>query len=236
MEKSRDAFRTIGEVAEWLQTPTHVLRFWETRFPQLKPLKRAGGRRYYRPSDMALLGGIKKLLHDDGLTIRGVQKILREQGVKHVAGLSVLSPGDAPMGDAAVTDAKEATSPTEVGEETPTLTPQIPAHSQVEEETPEPESVVACATEAPMAIDVAEEEDETTADVVALPLQPRLPFELPEAPKPRKTPALAATVAARLRHLRRDEIEPHAQSLAVVHHMLADLRERMAEAAGPGRT
>ncbi len=88
MDKSRDAFRTISEVADWLGTPTHVLRFWESRFTQIKPVKRAGGRRYYRPADMELLGGIKKLLHDDGLTIRGVQKILREQGVRHVAGLS----------------------------------------------------------------------------------------------------------------------------------------------------
>ncbi len=99
MEKSRDAFRTISEVAEWLGTPTHVLRFWESRFSQVKPVKRAGGRRYYRPSDMELLGGIKKLLHDDGLTIRGVQKILREEGVKHVIALSppVESGDDAAM-------------------------------------------------------------------------------------------------------------------------------------------
>lgn len=88
MDKSPDAFRTISEVADWLGTPTHVLRFWESRFSQVKPVKRAGGRRYYRPADMALLGGIKTLLHDDGLTIRGVQKILREEGVKHVATLS----------------------------------------------------------------------------------------------------------------------------------------------------
>ena len=80
MDKSPDAFRTISEVADVLDTPAHVLRFWETRFPQIKPVKRAGGRRYYRPSDVALLTGIKRLLHDDGLTIRGVQKILREQG------------------------------------------------------------------------------------------------------------------------------------------------------------
>ncbi len=85
MAKSPDAFRTIREVAEWLDTPAHVLRFWESRFTQVKPVKRAGGRRYYRPSDMELLGGIKQLLHEDGLTIRGVQKLLREQGVRHVA-------------------------------------------------------------------------------------------------------------------------------------------------------
>lgn len=88
MPKSADAFRTISEVAEWLVTPAHVLRFWESKFTQVKPVKRAGGRRYYRPADMQLLGGIKKLLHDDGMTIKGVQKVLREQGVKHVVGLS----------------------------------------------------------------------------------------------------------------------------------------------------
>ncbi len=88
MDKSPDAFRTISEVAEYLDTPAHVLRFWESRFPQIRPVKRAGGRRYYRPSDVALLTGIKRLLHDEGMTIRGVQKILREHGVRHVAGLS----------------------------------------------------------------------------------------------------------------------------------------------------
>ncbi|MCU0905129.1 MAG: MerR family transcriptional regulator [Tabrizicola sp.] len=88
MDKSPDAFRTISEVADHLDTPAHVLRFWESRFPQIKPVKRAGGRRYYRPSDVALLTGIKRLLHDEGLTIRGVQKILRDHGVRQVAGLT----------------------------------------------------------------------------------------------------------------------------------------------------
>ena len=88
MDKSPDAFRTISEVAEVLETPANVLRFWESRFPQIRPVKRAGGRRYYRPSDVALLAGIRRLLHDEGMTIRGVQKVLREQGVRHVAGLA----------------------------------------------------------------------------------------------------------------------------------------------------
>jgi len=88
MKKSPDAFRTISEVAEWLDVPTHVLRFWESRFAQVKPVKRAGGRRYYRPTDMQLIGGIKVLLHDEGMTIRGVQKLLRDEGIKHVAQFS----------------------------------------------------------------------------------------------------------------------------------------------------
>jgi DNA-binding transcriptional MerR regulator len=91
MDKSPDAFRTISEVADWLGVQAHVLRFWESKFTHVKPVKRAGGRRYYRPADMSLLGGIKKLLHDDGLTIKGVQKILREQGVAHVSALSQLT-------------------------------------------------------------------------------------------------------------------------------------------------
>lgn len=94
MEKSPDAFRTISEVAELLETPAHVLRFWESRFPQIRPVKRAGGRRYYRPADVALLTGIKRLLHDEGLTIRGVQKILREQGVRHVSGMADETSGE----------------------------------------------------------------------------------------------------------------------------------------------
>ena len=88
MAKSQDAFRTIGEVADWLGAPTHVLRFWESRFTQIRPIKGDGGTRFYRPSDMALLGGIKKLLQEDGLTIGGVQALLRERGVPHVAAQS----------------------------------------------------------------------------------------------------------------------------------------------------
>lgn len=101
MDKSPEAFRTISEVADHLQTPAHVLRFWESRFPQVRPVKRAGGRRYYRPSDVALLGGIRQLLHEEGLTIRGVQKILREQGVRHVAAL-VAEGAPPPMPEATV--------------------------------------------------------------------------------------------------------------------------------------
>ena len=84
MEKSPDAFRTISEVADDLELPQHVLRFWETRFPQIKPLKRGGGRRYYRPDDVELLKGIRHLLYDHGYTIKGVQKLLKTNGNKFV--------------------------------------------------------------------------------------------------------------------------------------------------------
>ena len=84
MDKAPEAFRTISEVADELEVPKHVLRFWEAKFAQLKPMKRGGGRRYYRPEDVQLLRGIRFLLYNDGYTIRGVQKILREHGPRFV--------------------------------------------------------------------------------------------------------------------------------------------------------
>lgn len=84
MSKAPTAFRTISEVSEELDVPKHVLRFWEMKFPQIKPMKRGGGRRYYRPEDMALLKGICHLLHAEAYTIKGVQKILRERGIDTV--------------------------------------------------------------------------------------------------------------------------------------------------------
>tara|TARA_A100001011_G_scaffold293239_1_gene305068 strand:- start:732 stop:1175 length:444 start_codon:yes stop_codon:yes gene_type:complete len=82
--KSPEAFRTISEVSKDLSLPQHVLRFWETKFSQIKPIKRGGGRRYYRPEDVDLLKGIKNLLYNDGYTIRGVQKVIKENGSKNI--------------------------------------------------------------------------------------------------------------------------------------------------------
>jgi DNA-binding transcriptional MerR regulator len=99
LDKAPDAFRTISEVADELDIPQHVLRFWESRFPQIKPMKRAGGRRYYRPDDVDLLRGIRHLLYGEGYTIRGVQGILRDKGPKFVQ--AVWQPGAAqPLGAA----------------------------------------------------------------------------------------------------------------------------------------
>ena len=84
MEKATDAFRTISEVAEDLDLPQHVLRFWETKFSQIRPMKRGGGRRYYRPDDVELLRGIQYLLYGEGYTIKGVQRILKDQGARFV--------------------------------------------------------------------------------------------------------------------------------------------------------
>jgi DNA-binding transcriptional MerR regulator len=91
LDKAPDAFRTISEVAGELEVPQHVLRFWESRFREIKPMKRGGGRRYYRPDDVSLLRGIRHLLYGEGYTIRGVQRILKEQGAKFVQ--TVWQPG-----------------------------------------------------------------------------------------------------------------------------------------------
>ena len=102
--KSEAAFRTISEVSEDLDVPQHVLRFWESKFAQIKPLKRGGGRRYYRPEDVVLLGHIRDLLYRDGYTIRGVQKLLREPGAR---GRIEAGEADAPSGQAVEADAAE---------------------------------------------------------------------------------------------------------------------------------
>jgi DNA-binding transcriptional MerR regulator len=162
-EKSPEAFRTISEVADWLGTPAHVLRFWESRFPQIKPVKRAGGRRYYRPADMELLGGIKKLLHDDGLTIRGVQKLLREGGVRRVADLSPPLAPDLAAHVAAHPEPREA--------ERPAPARRGPVAG------PAPDA----APDAPMAEDLVPA-PQPAAEVVPLVLQPRQRTEAHRTP------------------------------------------------------
>lgn len=201
MSKSADAFRTISEVAEWLDTPAHVLRFWESKFTQVKPVKRAGGRRYYRPADMRLLGGIKKLLHDDGLTIKGAQKVLREQGIRHVSSLCELSLSEEE--DAELARLEDMPSSEPVDTVVPFAKPE-PAEMPDEEPiaadllTPEPEVVEtpdmkaeAVEVEAD-ALPVAEE-----AEVEAEPEQPEDPTEVAEdvaavEPDPEPEPEIAA--------------------------------------------
>ena len=147
MAKSADAFRTISEVSEWLDTPAHVLRFWESKFSQVKPVKRAGGRRYYRPSDMELLGGIKRLLHDDGMTIKGVQKLLRDKGVAHVSALSQ------PLDDltAAVRDAMDSRARAKEEAEAAEAAPALVAAPAGDAAPATPVSDVAAPAAAPVA-------------------------------------------------------------------------------------
>jgi DNA-binding transcriptional MerR regulator len=103
--KGPDAFRTISEAADELHVPQHVLRFWETKFTFIKPMKRAGGRRFYRPADIAVLRGVRRLLHDEGYTIKGVQKLHREQGLKRLVA----------AGEGAASEAVTAAPPSATG-------------------------------------------------------------------------------------------------------------------------
>ena len=129
MKKAPDAFRTIGEVAELLQTPAHVLRFWESKFYQIKPVKRAGGRRYYRPDDVALIAGIRHLLQDRGMTIRGVQKLLQEEGVRYVGSMAPPLPSEAQTSEVAGagTDIGSDESPLQTSAEAPAETSSSPS-------------------------------------------------------------------------------------------------------------
>lgn len=197
MAKSADAFRTISEVADWLETPAHVLRFWESKFSQVKPVKRAGGRRYYRPSDMLLLGGIKKLLHHDGMTIKGVQKLLREQGIKHVSGhsqplddVTVAEAGGAPI-EAEATPVVSAPENTVVSfkreqERLDEPVPPVEAESAPEPELPNIDPPAPEPVE-PAAIEPEPSEPDTSQEVAA-------PSEEPPAPapsEPQEAPAAA---------------------------------------------
>ena len=101
MAKGPEAFRTISEAADELGVPQHVLRFWETKFSFIRPMKRAGGRRFYRPQDISVLSDVRRLLHDEGYTIKGVQRLHREQGIKH---LISSGRGETAMASAAITD------------------------------------------------------------------------------------------------------------------------------------
>jgi DNA-binding transcriptional MerR regulator len=145
VDKAPEAFRTISEVAQELDVPQHVLRFWESRFREIKPMKRGGGRRYYRPNDLDLLRGIRHLLYSEGYTIRGVQRLLREQGPRFVQ--SVWQPG------------------------APRLAPQ-PAD---DEAAIEPGEEAARAGELPLLSPRGADEDESLERVHVEPIAPRMP-------------------------------------------------------------
>ncbi|CUH80685.1 hypothetical protein TRM7557_03044 [Tritonibacter multivorans] len=193
MSKSPDAFRTISEVAEWLEIQAHVLRFWESKFTQVKPVKRAGGRRYYRPSDMLLLGGIQHLVHDKGMSIKDAQAMIREQGVQAIQAMS------RPLeGEEAVAPAPEAKD--SVWDDRPRTNPETVAAAQAapvpdpEPVQPEPEPVQGAAP-APVAehaiapAPTPEATDETTVETtvenaVDTTVQPAEPAPLTEPVAP----------------------------------------------------
>ncbi len=152
MKKSSEAFRTISEVSGMLDIPAHVLRFWESKFSQIKPVKRGGGRRYYRPDDISLLRGIQGLLYSDGLTIKGAQKLFREKGVRHVIDLGTREEDGVEVVAKALEKhqtagarkkaATEAETQTQPGLFEPESAQSEPAPTEAEPTVPEPETVV----------------------------------------------------------------------------------------------
>lgn len=239
MSKSRDAFRTISEVSDVLDTPAHVLRFWESKFNQVKPVKRAGGRRYYRPTDVDLLAGIKKLLHDDGMTIKGAQKLLREQGVKKVSALgAAVLEGEAEKADARI-EAIEAepaqTQPVEAEAPKTAAEPEVEQVTPVEVE-PVPEAEVSIAnvvpiTKAPgpaLTLNLAPKSQQPV-EPEAETVEPAAASKMPDVPAdPSDSDSKAP---ARLFHLLHkaphDKIAAQAQAIAPLLDRMQVLRDRI---------
>lgn len=214
-QKSAEAFRTISEVAELIDTPAHVLRFWESRFPQIKPVKRAGGRRYYRPADISLLDGIRKLLHEDGITIRGVQKILREQGPRHVAELSHF--GET-IGEEAEAEAPASTA---ASGEPPAQPPAAPPPAAAPEPAaPEP----AAGTPSPQPRARSTREPRTSDD------SPELPFGVPAAAAKSAAGHEDSPISVRLRAIPQPLLAARQADLAPLRDRLAELHARLVDA------
>jgi DNA-binding transcriptional MerR regulator len=199
LDKAPDAFRTISEVADDLDIPQHVLRFWETRFTQIKPMKRSGGRRYYRPDDVDLLRGIRRLLYGEGYTIRGVQRILKENGIKAVQGL--VDGAAAPAFKAPRPDPKQTPVEDDYDDE------PVEAEADIDEEDEEEAAPVVARREPEIAIRreplmQARREPDLTArrepDVVPR-REPELAPRPQAAAEPRPQPAPAIDHAARQR-------------------------------------
>ncbi len=241
-EKSRDAFRTISEVADWLDVPTHVLRFWESRFSQIKPVKRAGGRRYYRPSDMRVIGGVKVLLHDQGMTIRGVQRLFREEGVKHVSGYAPALFGEAveesetpALNEEAL---ERAARPASAARSTRDAEPApIPAPEETEAEQPELPMASEPASEPPMfrrtsqtreTKPAAPELDEVEAVAAAKPVIPATP-DVPatDIADDAEGFAQAASIAAQLKVMASTELANHKALIGPAAERLRALADRL---------
>jgi DNA-binding transcriptional MerR regulator len=203
VDKAPEAFRTISEVAGDLDVPQHVLRFWESRFREIKPMKRGGGRRYYRPEDVDLLRGIRHLLYGEGYTIRGVQRILREQGVKFVQavwqpGAAQPASGPADEGDAAFDEAEESPaehSEPERGRGLRGLLPSLLGNGERDAEPPAPPAI---RREPVFAREPSGEPRVPPAEPAQSPVAPSPPRAAPLAPMPSEPPGLGPEDRRRL--------------------------------------
>lgn len=231
MRKAPDAFRTISEAADLLETPAHVLRFWESKFPQVKPVKRAGGRRYYRRVDIDLLAGIKVLLHDQGMTIRGVQKLLTDKGPRHVAELSPIADGvfDGDVIDADVSDADVAVDPVD------DLLVDVTAPDDHRALT-----LVAASVDVPdppISDNLDDRSDNAFAHVGAVPVAVPVAAPKPPAPAPSAAVPIPAPQAARLAHMLRTRppFVTNQRALSGVTSRLEGLIQRMTAQADRDR-
>jgi len=244
VEKSPEAFRTISEVADHLDIPAHVLRFWESRFPQIRPVKRAGGRRYYRPTDVALLAGIRRLLHDEGLTIRGVQKILREQGVRHVAALAEGPILTLAVAEQTVEDIQDETAeaslqaePSEAAEaapkapvaETPPARASMPDLPLFAPVTAALAAAVPPRAETPAPAPQPDTADAPPAGTAAEPATPQTDTAAAGTPAPEAPETDEAPLAQRLRALPRAPLRDRIDRLSPVVTRLSGLREQLAD-------
>jgi len=198
VEKAPDAFRTISEVADDLDLPQHVLRFWETRFQQIKPLKRGGGRRYYRPDDIDLLRGIRHLLYGEGYTIRGAQRILKDHGIKFVQ--HVWKPGAAQpsRGVAAPVEAAEP----EIEVDIPEPVAARPSHSSGRRGDTDPAHRRLFGLLPSFLSGALDEErlaESRRVDDEALASTPMIPLTMKSVPPPAPKPALSGEGLAKLR-------------------------------------
>lgn len=265
MKKAPEAFRTISEVAEILETPAHVLRFWESKFYQIRPVKRAGGRRYYRPDDVALINGIRTLLQDQGMTIRGVQRILQESGVKHVTGLG--SP--VPTGqNFALDPAQDSGQPADNDSDDDLIEDAILVTSADDDALPEPVFMTEDDAAIPDDSDsVPAPDGQAVADIViaapdlsvpeAPPVQTPAVFETlraaveppdiiaapvavetvkaPLAPRIEAVASDRSQIARNLRLTPRGSLGPRRDRLNLLARRIDSLLERMSEASGAGR-
>jgi len=241
MSKSQDAFRTISEVSDILDTPAHVLRFWESKFTQVKPVKRAGGRRYYRPSDVDLLAGIKKLLHVDGMTIKGAQKLMREQGVKHVTAIGAEIMGSAERSKAApvereagqvVEHVTSAEAPPRPRASTPEKASIPEKASALEADAPAEPTVQATEETQPLVA----ETDTASDNVVPLQAQPETAADSSAEPHTSDAEAVDTPPAVSLPDVPADPSDSDSKAPARLFHLLRDappdaLQARAAEIA-----
>jgi DNA-binding transcriptional MerR regulator len=184
LDKSPDAFRTISEVAADLDLPQHVLRFWETRFVQIRPLKRGGGRRYYRPDDVELLKGIRHLLYGEGYTIRGVQRILKEQGVRFVMNVWLEGAPQPPKPGVRVDPERAAAwaEPEDPASAEPMAEPEAPLTFPEDEDWPDAAADPVDSFGEALPDPVAPVEDENGAREIARRFAPHPPSPVDEAP------------------------------------------------------